>query len=78
MTDFVPLLNSAGFTVLRYEETSGWRERVLATYRAVLDGQEPLSNELGLPAYLALATEMALTLERDFYRRRVLAVSVLA
>lgn len=78
VADFVPLLDRAGFTVLHYEETSGWRERVRAAYRAVLDGQEPLSKELGLQAYLALATEMTLTLERDFYRRRVLAAAALA
>lgn len=78
VADFAPLLQRAGFTVLHYEETSAWRERVLTTYRAVLDGQEPLSEELGLTAYLALATEMTLTLERDLYRRRVLAAATLA
>lgn len=78
VADFAPLLERAGFTVFHYEETSGWRERVRATYQAVLDGQEPLSKELGLPAYLALATEMALTLERDIYRRRVLVAAIRA
>ncbi len=73
--DFAPLLEDAGYVIVHYEETAGWRERVLGAFGAVLDAHEALSQELGLPAYSALAGEMTLTLDRDFYRRRVLVVA---
>lgn len=73
--DFRPALEEAGFTIEHYGETPGWRDRVTAAYGAVIDAADVLALELGTPAYFALAGEMTLTLERDFYRRRVLAVA---
>jgi len=72
VADYRPILEAEGFTVDHYEETPGWRQRVTSAYQAVIDGADRLSEELGPPAYFALDSEMSLTLERDFYRRRVL------
>jgi SAM-dependent methyltransferase len=75
LADFGPLLEHVGLIVEHYEETPGWRDRLLATYQAILAAQDVLAEELGVPAYAALAAEMTVTLERDFYRRRVLVVA---
>ena len=75
VVDFRPLLEQAGFDVDHYEETPGWRARVTATYRSILGAEDVLVQELGIPVCTSLAWEMALTLERDFYRRRVLVAA---
>jgi ubiquinone/menaquinone biosynthesis C-methylase UbiE len=70
--DYAPLLDAAGFDVLEYAETAGWRERVTSAYRAILDENATLSAEMGEAAYNALAGEVAVTLQVQPYRRRVL------
>jgi SAM-dependent methyltransferase len=75
VSDYRPLLEGSGFVVEMYEETPGWKGRVVATYEAVLEAGDVLGQELGAEAFAALAFEMMLTLERDPYRRRVLAVA---
>ncbi|TMC47939.1 MAG: methyltransferase domain-containing protein [Chloroflexi bacterium] len=75
VSDYRPLLEGSGFVVESYEETPRWQERVVATYEAVLAAADILGQELGAEAFAALAFEMMLTLERDPYRRRVLAVA---
>ncbi len=69
--DYGPLLEQAGFDVLRYEETPRWRERVTAAYQAIVDAKAALTEEMGEAAYNALAGEVTLTLQLQPYRRRV-------
>jgi SAM-dependent methyltransferase len=73
--DYRPLLEQAGFDVLVYEETLGGLDRMASAYQAILDGADVLEREMGASAYGSLALEVALTLERGPYRRRVLAVA---
>lgn len=74
--DYRPLLEAAGFDVPHYGESEGWRERVTATYQAVVDAKEVLDGELSAAATQALMAEMLLTLQLQPYRRRVLISSV--
>ena len=64
----------AGFAVEAYEETPSWRERLVATYEAVLAQQEEIGEEMGEEAIGPLLMEVALTLQHQPYRRRILAV----
>jgi ubiquinone/menaquinone biosynthesis C-methylase UbiE len=73
--DYRPILESAGFAIETYDETDGWSERVAAAYEAIIESAAALTSEMGADAYGSLALEVALTLERRPYRRRV---SVLA
>jgi len=73
--DYRPLLEEAGFAVEAYEEAPGWPEPMTSAYRAVLAAAEPLTEEMGPVAVAALSAEMTLTLERNVYRRRVLAIA---
>jgi ubiquinone/menaquinone biosynthesis C-methylase UbiE len=73
--DFQPLLAAAGFDVHSYEETAGWAERVTAAYTAIIDSADALTAEMGVDAYGSLALEVALTLERKPYPRRVTATA---
>lgn len=73
--DFGPRMENAGFDVDTYEETPGWRARVMGAYQAILDQASVLEPEMGAEAYAALTVEIGLTLERDFYSRRVLAIA---
>ena len=73
--DYRPALGQAGFTVARYEETPGWRERVTATFEAVVAERAALEAELGVAAANALLFEASVTLDHRPYRRRVLAVA---
>lgn len=75
VADYRPVLERAGFSVVRYEETPGWRERVTATFEAVVAEHAALDAELGVAAAAALSMEAALTLEQRPYRRRVLVVA---
>ena len=70
--DYRPLLKDAGFSVEFYEEVQGWPEPMTTTYSALLDAREALTEEMGEAAVGALSMEMALTIERKPYRRRVL------
>jgi len=73
--DYRPLLEEAGFTVEAYEETPSWRERLVATYEAVLARREAITEEMGEEAIGPLLMELTLTLQAQPYRRRILAVS---
>jgi SAM-dependent methyltransferase len=73
--DYRPLLDAAGFTVEAYEEVPGWPEPVRTTYQSLLDAREELIGEMGPVAATAFFSELTLTLEREIYRRRVLAVA---
>jgi ubiquinone/menaquinone biosynthesis C-methylase UbiE len=70
--DYAPLLEQAGFRVDSHEETPGWDARLANSYRAILDHAEDLRREMGDAGYGSLALEVALTLERRPYARRVL------
>ena len=75
VADYSTLLGDVGFTVDTYEETPGWRQRLVAAYSAVVSAEPALRPELGDDAMDALLGEMSLTLQIDPYRRRVLAVA---
>jgi SAM-dependent methyltransferase len=70
--DYRDVLQEAGFTVEAYEEIAGWPEPMTSAYRALLDARATLILEMGEAAVNALSGELALTLERKPYRRRVL------
>jgi ubiquinone/menaquinone biosynthesis C-methylase UbiE len=72
---FAPVVEAAGFTVERCEQTDGWHERVVAAYSAILAAEDALRAELGDDAFGSLAFEMSVTLERDLYRGRPLVVA---
>src|SRR5438093_421057 len=73
--DYRPLLRDADFEVLHYEQTPNWHDRLFTAYRAVIDAQEVLREEMGVPATAAMLSEMTLALERDIYSGRVFAVA---
>ncbi len=76
--DYVPLLEQAGFEVATYDEMPGWPEPMATTYCEVLAARPALTVEMGDVAINALVAELSLTLERQPYRRRVLAVATRA
>lgn len=69
--DYRPVLDRAGFDVLSYAETAGWRERVTATYQAAADARSALTEEMGEAACGALLGEISLTLQLQPYRSHV-------
>ena len=73
--DYRPILEHAGFAVETYVETVGWCERVSAAYEAIIESAAALTAEMGADAYGSLALEVALTLERRPYRRRVCVIA---
>jgi hypothetical protein len=73
--DYRPLLDSAGFDTLRYEDIAGWKQTVRATYSAVIDARVALENELGLAAAGALHLEASLTLQIAPYCGHILAIA---
>jgi ubiquinone/menaquinone biosynthesis C-methylase UbiE len=73
--DYRPVLEEGGFAVDSYEESASWRERLDATYEAVLSQREELTDEMGEEAMAPLLMEVTLTLQHQPYRRRILAVS---
>lgn len=75
VSDYSILLRDAGFTVETYEETPGWRERLVAAYSAVIAAESKLRPELGKNAMDALLMEMSLTLQIEPYPRRIFAVA---
>ncbi len=72
VSDYRPVLERAGFDVVSYAETAGWRERVTATYQAAADARPALTQEMGEAACGALLGEIALTLQLQPYRSHVL------
>jgi ubiquinone/menaquinone biosynthesis C-methylase UbiE len=75
VSDYKPLLEAAGFAIDAYEETPGWPEPMRSAYQALLDAKDALIDEMGQMAVTALFSELTLTLEREPYRRRVLAIA---
>jgi SAM-dependent methyltransferase len=75
VSEYIPLLQATGFAIDAYEETPGWPEPTRSAYQTLLDAKEALIEEMGQVAALALFSELTLTLEREPYRRRVLAVA---
>jgi ubiquinone/menaquinone biosynthesis C-methylase UbiE len=73
--DYAPLLRSAGFSPLVYEETPDWWQRVRSTYEAIMAAASLLTDELGQLAWQSLSSEVSLTLERKFYRSHVFVVA---
>jgi hypothetical protein len=73
--NYAALLPQAGLAVETYEETPGWRARMVAAYSAVVAAEPELRPQLGGRAMDALMLEMALTLQIEPYRRRVFAVA---
>ncbi len=74
--DYRPLLASAGFEVLRYEQIPNWEERVSAGFGAVVAERETLERELGPAAAVAMMMEASLTLELQPYCGHVFSVAV--
>lgn len=72
--DYRPLLQDAGFEVLRYEESPDWERRVRSTYHAIIDAKDELTLELGDDAFAALSGELMVTIQLRPYRSRVIAV----
>ena len=75
VADYAPLLEQAGLRVESYDETQGWSECVTNAYEAIIEHAAPLTAEMGADAYASLAFEVALTLERRPYRRRVVVTA---
>jgi SAM-dependent methyltransferase len=73
--DYTAVLDAAGFDLESYEEASYWNERVTGACEAILANAMVLEREMGEPAFAAVSTELAITLERTPYRRRVLAIA---
>jgi SAM-dependent methyltransferase len=73
--NYIPPLEEAGFEVNAYDEMPGWPEPMVSTYRAVMAARTALAEEMGDVAVNALSAELSLTLERQPYRRRVMAVA---
>lgn len=72
--DYRPLLETAGLSIALYEETPGWRERLRATYEAMLWSRSALIEEMGETAVKILLWEISEAVERALCQRRVLAV----
>ena len=73
--DYRPLLKSAGFDVVAYEETPGWAERVEAAFSAIVSAADTLAAEMGEQASASAVAEAMITLEIQPYPRRILAVA---
>ena len=73
--DYRPSVESAGLALEVYEETQGWRERLEATWGALLSHRAALVEEMGETAVRAILRELSQAVERGLYRRRVLAVA---
>ena len=73
--DYRPLLKSAGFDVLAYEETPGWADRVQAAFSAIVGAADVLAEEMGEQASASALAEAMITLDTHPYPRRILAVA---
>jgi ubiquinone/menaquinone biosynthesis C-methylase UbiE len=72
VSDYHDVLEQAGFDVISYTESDGWRARVTDTYQAVANATPALTEEMGAAGATALLGEISLTLQLQPYRRRVL------
>ena len=75
--DYRPLLKSAGFDVVAYEETPGWAERVEAAFSAIVSAADTLAAEMGEQASASAVAEAMITLDVQPYPRRILTVASL-
>ena len=73
--DYRPSVESAGLALEVYEETQGWRERLEATWGALLSHRAALVEEMGETVVRATLGELSQAVERGPYRRRVLGVA---
>jgi SAM-dependent methyltransferase len=73
--DYRPLLESAEFEVLSYEQIPNWEDQVSAGFGAVVDQREALEAELGAAAAAATVLEASITLQLRPYRGHVLGVA---
>lgn len=72
VADYAPLLTDAGFSVVTYEETPDWEDRVYGTFQAVVDAADALNAEMGERAAAGALSEAMLTVAMRPYPRRVL------
>ena len=75
--DYRPLLKSAGFDVVAYEETPGWAERAEAAFSAIAAAADTLAAEMGEQASASAVAEALITLDARPYPRRILTVASL-
>jgi SAM-dependent methyltransferase len=73
--DYRPLIEAAGFAILRYDETPGWAERLEATYKALRDARAALRGEADETGIKILLAELSHAVEHGVCRRRVLIVA---
>ena len=69
--DFRPVVEQNGFTIVGYDETAGWQDRVTSTYEAIRRDQNRLVSEMGAVAVTALAFEVSAMLDQQIFQRRV-------
>ncbi len=72
VSDYRPLLERAGFKVSSYSETPGWRARLTSAYQGIADAKTSLTAEMGDAGCSSLLGEVAVTLQVQPYRSRVL------
>jgi SAM-dependent methyltransferase len=75
IADYTPLLEEAGFSMVAYEETPGWEERVEAAFGAIVEHAEQIRAEMGQRATGGALAEATLTVQLKPYPRRVLIVA---
>jgi ubiquinone/menaquinone biosynthesis C-methylase UbiE len=73
--DFRSVVEQNGFTIVAYDETAGWQDRVTSAYQAIRREQNRLVSEMGAVAATALAFEVSATLDRQIFRRRVQVIA---
>ncbi|HZQ84563.1 MAG TPA: class I SAM-dependent methyltransferase [Acidimicrobiales bacterium] len=72
--DYRPLIDSAGLSVVAYEETPGWEERVYSTFSALVEAADAIIADIGERAAAGALAEAMLTVQMKPYPRRVLMV----
>ena len=72
--DYTPLIDSAGLTVVAYEETPGWEERVYGTFSALVEAADAITVDIGARAAAGVLAEAIVTVQMKPYPRRVLMV----
>src|SRR4051812_4278272 len=72
--DYTPLISNSCLTLVAYEETPGWEERVYATFGALVDAADAITADIGERAAAGALAEAMLTVQMKPYPRRVLIV----
>jgi SAM-dependent methyltransferase len=75
VADYAPALTEAGLSIVSYEETPGWADRVYPTFAALMDSADALNAEMGEAAAASVLVEATLTVSVRPYPRRVLIVA---